>query len=192
MAGVMDTDEMVELLAKFGTHIELDFDAAAADGNSGELIAAKLAHTLVGVFEAHASRADDAARQTGATPRDLADATLGAFAGARCGDEVDEWALLQWRTNKLAMALNELDFGGPFPRAGDVGSGDVLVRTIRATAAALGAMTHAKQISINPLRADGESAEGGVLLARAMDALEHAVKDAGAHRAVGDLMRMVD
>jgi hypothetical protein len=66
--------------------------------------------------------------------------------------EADEWALIQWRAVRLSMVLSGLDFGGPFPREGQVGSGDVLVRTIRQVAAALSGMATAKHSAVNPLR----------------------------------------
>jgi hypothetical protein len=39
--------------------------------------------------------------------------------------------LIEWRATRLAMVLSWLDFGGPIKRDGKVGSGDVLVWTIR-------------------------------------------------------------
>jgi hypothetical protein len=88
------------------------------------------------------------------------------------------------------MALSELDFGGPLPRSGQVGSGDVLVRTIREVAGALASMATAKRVASDPLRPAGDAAVAGQGLARAMDVLEQAAGAAKLHRAVGDLMRM--
>ncbi len=113
-----------------------------------------------------------------------------AFAGANCQHEADEWALIEWRATRLAMVLSGLDFGGPLPRQGQAGSGDVLVRTIRQVAAALSAMASAKHAAVNPVRGDGVAAEAGRALSRAMDALEQAAADAPLHRNLGDLMRM--
>jgi hypothetical protein len=190
MADVLTIDDLVGLLDRFGMKVGVDLDGAAAEGVSPELVRARLAHALVGVVEAHASRADDAARRAGADTADIAEITLMAFAGANCQREADEWALIEWRATRLAMALSELDFSGPLPRAGQVGSGDVLVRTIREVAGVLAAMATAKRVGTDPLRPAGDAAVAGLGLAWAMDVLEQAAAAAAGHRAVGDLMRM--
>ena len=194
MAGVLSLDELVALLDRFGMKVTVDLADAAADWVSPELVTARLAHALVGVVEAHASRAEDAARTAGAGVADIAEVALMAFAGANCQREADEWALIEWRATRLAMVLSGLDFGGPLPRQGQVGSGDVLVCTIRTVAAALSAMASAKHAAADPLRGDGGAADAGraLALARAMDALEKAAADAPLHRNIGDLMRMTD
>ena len=140
------------------------------------------------MVEAHASRAEDAARTAGAGVADIAEVALMAFAGANCQREADEWALIEWRATRLAMVLSGLDFGGPLPRQGQVGSGDVLVRTIRTVAAALSAMASAKHAAADPLRGDGVTADAGRALARAMDALAKAAADAPLHRNIGGLI----
>lgn len=81
---------------------------------------------------------------------------------------------------------------GPFPREGQVGSGDVLVKTIRTVTAALSGMVSAKHAAVNPLREPGTARDAGLALSRAMDAFEKAAEDAPMHRNVGDLMRMTD
>ena len=91
-----------------------------------------------------------------------------AFAGTNCQTPADELALINWRATRLAGALGALDFPGPIPRNGDVGSGDALIRTIRLVAAALSGMTRAAYCSADPLRAPGDAAGSGRLLARAM------------------------
>src|SRR6266536_5529704 len=110
MAGVLSLDELVALLDRFGMKVKVDLADAAADGVSAELVTARLAHALVGVVEAHATRAEDAARQTGADVEDIGEVALMAFAGANCQGESDEWALIEWRATRLAMVLNGLDF----------------------------------------------------------------------------------
>jgi hypothetical protein len=192
MTDVLTIDDLAGLLDRFGMKVSIDLDGAAADGVSAELVAARLAHALVGVAEAHASRAEDAARRAGAGPAEIGEIALGAFAGANCQNEADEWALIEWRATRLAMVLSGLDFGGPLPRQGQTGSGDVLVRTIRQVAAALSAMASAKHAAVSPGRAGGAAAEAGRALSRAMDALELAAADAPLHRNLGDLMRMTD
>jgi hypothetical protein len=189
---VFTSGELVELLDRFGMKVQLDPAGAAADGVSPELVTARLAHALVGVVEAHASQAEDAARRTGAEVEDLAEVALMAFAGASCQGETDEWALIQWRAVRLSMVLSELDFGGPFPREGRVGSGDVLVRTIRQVAAALSGMATAKHAAVNPLRPAGESRDAAAALAKAMTVLEQAAADAPLHRNLAQLMTMTD
>jgi hypothetical protein len=190
MTDVLTIDDLVGLLDRFGMKVGIDLDGAAADGVSAELVTARLAHALVGVAEAHASRAEDAARRAGAGVADIGEVALMAFAGANCQREADEWALIEWRATRLAMVLSGLDFGGPLPRQGQVGSGDVLVRTIRQVAAALSAMASAKHAAADPARGDSVAADAGRALSRAMDALELAVADAPLHRNLGDLMRM--
>jgi len=190
MTDVLTIDDLVGLLDRFGMKVGIDLDGAAADAVSAELVTARLAHALVGVAEAHASRAEDAARRVGAGVTDIGEVALMAFAGANCQHEADEWALIEWRATRLAMVLSGLDFGGPLPRQGQVGSGDVLVRTIRQVAAALSAMASAKHAAVSPVRGDGVAAEAGRALSRAMDALEQAAADAPLHRNLGDLMRM--
>lgn len=190
MTNVLTIDELTGLLDRFGMKVAVDLDGAGADGVSPELVTARLAHALVGVAEAHASRAEDAARTAGAGVADIGEVALMAFAGANCQGEADEWTLIEWRATRLAMVLNGLDFGGPLPREGETGSGDVLVRTIRQVTGSLCAMASAKRVAASPGRADGEAAEAGRALSRAMDALELAVADAPLHRSLGDLMRM--
>lgn len=192
MAGVLGADELVELLGRFGMKVELDPAGARADGVSSELVRARLAHALVGVAQAHASRADDAARQTGASLDEIGEVALMVFAGAGCESEADEWALIQWQTTRLAQVVAKLDFGGPVRPDEQTGSGDVLVRTIREVTAALSGMACAKQAATNPLHNAGEAADAGRALSRAMDALEQAAADAPMHRNVGQLMQMTD
>lgn len=187
--GVMTVEQLRELLNKFGMSFGMEPDADEA------LITTQLAHALVGIAEAHATRAEQAYRLAGAEPGDLTQASLMAFAGANCQNEVDELALISWRAQRLTGALTTLDFGGPsprFPRKGETGSGDVLMGTIRLVAAALTGMTKAAHTAINPLRERGESATAGHLLSRAMTCLEKAHADIHTHRAVADLMRMSD
>ena len=86
---------------------------------------------------------------------------LMAFADANCQREADEWALIEWRATRLAMVPSGLDFGGPLFRQGQVGSGDVLVRTIRQVTAALSAMASAKHAAVDPGCGDGVAAEAG-------------------------------
>jgi hypothetical protein len=92
----------------------------------------------------------------------------------------------------LAQVLAGLDFSGPIKRAGQVGSGDTLARTIRTVAASLSGMTSAKHAAVNPLRGPGVARDAGRALFRSMDALEKAAKDAPMHRSVGELMGMTD
>ena len=89
-----------------------------------------------------------------------------AFAGVNCQNEVDELALINWRATRLAGVLGTLDFGGPFPRQGAIGSGDVLMGTIRLVAAALSGMTSAALVSANPRRGDGDAAVAGQTLSK--------------------------
>lgn len=167
---VLGLDDLVELLDQLGMKIELDLDAGAAEGDGRELVTARLAHALVGVVEAHATQAEEAARQAGADTSDIAEVALMAFAGANCSSESDEWALLEWRVTRLAMVLTGLDFTVPLPREGQVGSGDVLVKTIRMVTAALSGMVSAKHAAVNPLLEPGTARDAGLALSRAMDA----------------------
>ncbi len=185
---MMELGELSDLLAKFGMMVGLD----TSPGADTDLQAAQLAHALVGVVEAHATRAEEAYRAAGAEPADIIQASLMAFGGVNCQSEADELALINWRATRLAGVLGALDFDGPFPRKGAIGSGDVLIRTIRLVAAALSGMTSAAQASANPRRGDGDAAVAGQALSRAMDALEEAAKDVHTHRAIGDLMGMTD
>jgi hypothetical protein len=185
---VMELGELKELLAKFGMMVGLDTSPEA----DTDLQVAQLAHALVGVVEAHATRAEEAYRDAGAGPAELIQASLMAFAGVNCQNEVDELGLINWRATRLAGVVGALDFGGPFPRKGAIGSGDALMRTIRLVAAALSGMTRAALVAANPRRGDGEAAVAGETLFKAMGALEEAAKDIHTHRAMGDLMRMTD
>ena len=192
MADVMNLDELVALLDRFGMKVKVDLAEAAADGVSPELVRARLAHALVGAVEAHATRAEEAARRTGADVEDIAEVALMAFAGAASDGEPDGWALIEWRTTRLVMVLSGLDFAGPLKREGRVGSGDTLVRTIRQVAAALSAMSSAKHAAANPLRDRGVARDAGLALSRGMDVLEQAAKDVPLHRNIGQLMQMTD
>jgi hypothetical protein len=185
---VMELGELKELLAKFGMMVGLDTSPEA----DTDLQVAQLAHALVGVVEAHATRAEEAYRDAGAGPAELIQASLMAFAGVNCQNEVDELGLINWRATRLAGVVGALDFGGPFPRKGAIGSGDALMRTIRLVAAALSGMTRAALVAANPLRGRREAAVAGETLFKAMGALEEAAKDIHTHRAMGDLMRMTD
>ena len=182
---VIPLEELAELLARFGMIVGVD---ASREANS-ELQAVQLAHALVGAAEAHATRAEQAYRDAGAGPADLTQASLMAFAGVNCQNEADELALIMWRATRLAGAL---DFSGPIGRQGELGSGDSLIRTMRLVAAALSGMATAAQASVNPLRGRGESAAAGQALTKAMSALEEAAKDTNRHRAIGELMGLVD
>ena len=185
---IMEVGELKELLAKFGMMVGLDSSPEA----DTDLQVAQLAHALVGVVEAHATRAEEAYRDAGAGPAELIQASLMAFAGVNCQNEVDELGLINWRATRLAGVVGALDFGGPFPRKGAIGSGDALMRTIRLVAAALSGMTRAALVAANPRRGDGEAAVAGETLVKAIGALEEAAKDIHTHRAMGDLMRMTD
>jgi len=185
---IMELGELKELLAKFGMMVGLDTSPEA----DTKFQAAQMAHALVGVVEAHATRAEDAYRAAGAEPPDIIQASLMAFAGVNCQNEVDELALINWRATRLAGVLSALDFGGPFPRKGEVGSGDALIRTIRLVGAALAGMTTAAVAAANPRRGDTDAALAGQALSKAMGALEEAAKDIHTHRAMGDLMRLAD
>lgn len=185
---VIPLDELAELLARFGMIVGVDPSREA----NNELQAVQLAHALVGAAEAHATRAEQAYRDAGAGPADLTQASLMAFAGVNCQNEADELALIMWRATRLAGALGALDFSGPIARQGELGSGDALIRTMRLVAAALSGMATAAQASVNPLRGRGESAAAGQALTKAMSALEEAAKDTNRHRAIGELMGLVD
>jgi len=192
MVAVLDPDELVALPDRFGMKVQVDLAGAAAEGVSRELVTARPAHALVGVVEAHATRAEEAARRTGADVADIAEVALMAFAGANCSGEADEWALIEWRTARPAMVPTGPDLGGPFPRQGEIGSGDVLVKTIRSVAAALSGTATAEHAASDPLRGSGVARDAGPALARAMDVLEQAAADAPLHRNVADLMRTTD
>jgi hypothetical protein len=182
--GVIGHQELAALLAPFGMIVQVDPDEDMA------FQTAQMANALVGAVEAHASRAEDAYRQQGAGPAELVQTGLMAFAGVPCQGPADELALIQWRAQHLAGALNSLDFPGPIPRRGDIGSGDALIRTMRLAAAALSAMAKAAHIAAGPASGPGAAREAGMLLSRAMDALAEAAKDVHRHRAAGDLMSM--
>jgi hypothetical protein len=191
---VIPLEELVELLAPFGMMVTIQSDAEP------EYQAMQMAHALVGVVEAHASRAEDAYRQAtgtaGTDPRevhaDITQSALMAFAGINCRSTADELALISWRATRLAGVLGALDFPGPIKRNGPVGSGDALIRTMRLAAAALSGMATAAEKAADPTRGPGEAAEAGQALVKAMAALEEAAKDANRHRAGGDLMTMTD
>ena len=183
---VIGQQDLAALLSQFGMIVQID------PGEDMALQTAQMANALAGAVEAHASRAEDAYRQQGAGPADLAQVGLMAFAGVPCQGAADDLALIQWRAQHLAGALNSLDFPGPIPRQGDIGSGDALTRTMRLTAAALAAMAKAAHISVDPASGPGAAWDAGMLLSRAMDALQEAAKDVHRHRAAGDLMGMTD
>ncbi len=185
---VIPTRELAALLARFGMMVGLDTSPEADE----EFQSAQLAHALVGAVEAHATRAEQAYRDAGAGPPDLTQASLMAFAAVNCQNEVDELALIQWRAVRLAGVLGALDFPGPIPRKGEVGSGDALIHTMRLVAAALCGMATAAHTSVNMERGPGEAAQAGQALAKAMGALEEAAKDVHRHRAIGELMGMAD
>ncbi len=185
---VIPLDELAALLARFGMIVGLDTSPEADKVLQG----AQLAHALVGAVEAHATRAEQAYRDAGAEPPDLVQASLMAFAGVNCQSEPDELALIAWRATRLAGVLGALDFAGPFARHGNIGSGDALIRTMRLVAAALSGIATAAHAAANPHRGPGESATAGQALTKSMSALEEAAKDIHRHRAIGDLMGLVD
>jgi hypothetical protein len=185
---VIPLEELTALLARFGMIVRLDASAEADQ----ELQAAQLAHALLGVVEAHATRAEQVYRDAGAAPPDITRASLMAFAGVNCQSQSDELALIQWRATRLAGALGALDFAGPIKRQGEVGSGDSLIHTMRLVAAALCGMATAAYTSVNPLRGPDDATVAGQALFKAMGALEEAAKDVHRHRAIGELMGMAD
>ncbi len=186
---VIPTEELTALLARFGMIVGLDTSPEA----DHEFQAAQLAHALVGAAEAHATRAEQLYRDAGAQPSELTQASLMvAFGAVNAQNETDELALIMWRATRLAGVLGALDFSGPIPRKGELGSGDSLIHTMRLVAAALCGMATAAHTSTNIHRAPGEAATAGQALAKAMGALEEAVKDIPRHRAIGELMGMTD
>jgi hypothetical protein len=185
-AGEMTLDQVVELLGKFGMLVGLD------PSGDRDMQAMQMWSALQGCVQARVIGAEAAYRDAGAKTQDLNEASLMSFAGINCRGPVDELGYIHWQALRLAGALQSLDFPGPIPRDGELGSGDTLMRTIRLVAAALAAMTNAAAIALNMERDAGASAESGQLLVRAMDALEEAAKDIPLHRATGDLMRLVD
>ncbi|MFE3448736.1 hypothetical protein ACFXJ8_07340 [Nonomuraea sp. NPDC059194] len=163
--------------------------------DSRELLTASLAHALVGAAEAHASRAEGAANHAGAGPADIGQAALMAFAGVNCQNEADELSLIAWRATRLCQVLTMLDFGGPaphFPRQGEVGSGDALIRAMRMVAAALSGMATPAHTAVDPMRGDGEAADAGQALIKAAAVLQEAAKEVHTLRAMGELMAMTD
>ena len=96
---------------RFGMMIQIN----EAEADSRQLLAASLAHALVGTAEARASRAEDAANAAGAGPAGIGQAALMAVAGGNCQFEIDELALIAWRASRLCQVLSMLDFGGPCP-----------------------------------------------------------------------------
>lgn len=159
---------------------------------------AQLTHTLLGAVEAHATRAEQAYRTAGevppdvpidrqvsgvfAQPADLTQTSLMAFAAVPCHSEADELELLSWRAKRLAGALPALDFSGPTPRWGELGSGDALMRTVRLIAAALSGMTHAAHTADGPQRPSGAASVTAGALDKALAVLEQAA-DSARHRA---------
>ncbi|MGI5171693.1 hypothetical protein ACQEU3_45840 [Spirillospora sp. CA-253888] len=113
MGTVISLEELAALLRPFGMIVTVD------PGADRHYQAAQVAHALVGVVEAHASRAEDAYRHVadGTDPHevhtDLVQTSLMAFAGINCRSAADELALLSWRATRLAGALGALDFPGP-------------------------------------------------------------------------------
>lgn len=182
--GLIPTAELLGLLQRFGMQVGLDTSPQADPA----LQHAQLAHALLGAVEAHATRAEQAYRDAGAGPADLTQASLMSFAAVDCHNEADELALLSWRATRLAGALGALDFSGPIPRAGEVGSGDALLRTVRLVAAALSGMTHAAHTTADPQRPPGEARVAANALNQAMTALEQAAADSARHRAGAELM----
>ncbi len=119
---MIPTRDLGALLTRFGMMVGLDTRPEADE----EFQAAQLAHALVGVAEAHATRAEQAYRDAGAQPPDLTQASLMTFGAVNCQNEADELALIQWRATRLAGVLSALDFPGPIPRKGEVGAGTTL------------------------------------------------------------------
>jgi hypothetical protein len=179
----MYIDELTELLAKFGMIIRLD-DSPDADR---ELQRTQLAHALVGVAEAHASRAEQRYRDAGATPSDLAEASLMAFAGVNCHTDLDEWGLISWRANRLAGALAALGIADR-----DKHPAGSLPATLVLVAAALSGIAQAVQTSLDPDRADGDALSAGLALSKAMDALDLAAGASARHCADADLIQLLD
>jgi len=185
---VIGLEELVEMLAPFGMivkvdrHEELDYQAM------------QMAHALVGCVQEDAYRISACANGEDdmETWKHITQASLMAFAGTNCRSAADELALISWQATRLVGVLGALDFPGPIPREGNVGSGDTLMRTIRLTAAALSGMLKAAHAAADPDRQDGDLAVAGQGLVKAMAALEAASGDAGLHTAAGELMAMGD
>ena len=88
--------------------------------------------------------------------------------------------------------LGTLDFNGPFPRKGASAPADVLIRTIRLVAAALSGMTSAAHGIGQPAARQLRRRHRRPGPIQSDDALEEAAKDVHTHRAIGDLMGMID
>jgi hypothetical protein len=160
---VIPLEELAAMLAPFGMIVQIN------PGADRDYQAMQMAHALVGVVEAHASRAEDAYRRSAAAAgtderevhADVVQASLMAFAGINARSTADELALICWRATRLAGVLGTLDFPGPIKRNGPVGSGDALIRTLRLAAAAVSGMATAAEKAADPRRGPGEAAEAG-------------------------------
>lgn len=194
MAKVIGLEELAEMLAPFGMIVKVDRQEEL------DYQAMQMAHALAGCVQAHASRAEDAYRVSACangeddkeTWEHITQASLMAFAGINCRCAADELALISWQATRLAGVLGALDFPGPIPREGSVGSGDTLMRTIRLTAAALSGMLKAAHAAADQDRQDGDLAVAGQGLVKSMAALRAAAGDADLHTAAGELMAMGD
>lgn len=189
---VIDVADLTELLAVFGMMAGTD---PLADRDYVRL---QMSHALLGVVEAHATRAEDAYRtaQADTDPRelsaDLTQASLMTFAGANCQSPVDELAVIMWRATRLAGAIGVL-FAEETRHPAKGGSNDnVLLRAIGLVAAALSGMATAAATAANPNRPAGESAVAGQALIKAALALQEAAKEIDTLRAAGELMTMTN
>ncbi|WKK27834.1 hypothetical protein QZH56_36905 (plasmid) [Streptomyces olivoreticuli] len=177
LAAPLTPDELVKVFEKLGVRMSI-----GPDSGTKEELTLNLAHGLVGAVENHAIRAEHAAREKGAGPEVIGEATGQAFNGAACRGVADDLFLLSWRAQRLTQAIGQVN---------EHNSPDKLMKAVQMTAGALMGLLQAAH-TMRDMQRDERATKDAARCVRAADkALEQARAEGGL-KVLADLLTMTD
>ncbi|NUR27406.1 MAG: hypothetical protein HOV83_16430 [Catenulispora sp.] len=158
-------DDLLGVLKAMGVQISL-----GPDTPDQPIVTLNLSHGLVGAVESHAMRAEAAARDAGAGPEEIGEATGQAFNGAACRSATDDIFLLSWRAQRLAQAVSQVN---------QQSEADKLMKAVELTAGALAGLLSAAHTMRDTQRDDNASKDAARCVRAADKALQEARKTGG-------------
>ncbi|MFI9311257.1 hypothetical protein [Streptomyces triculaminicus] len=173
----LDQDELLAVFKTFGIEMTLDRSAC-----SPELMTMQLAHGLIGAVENHAIRAEHAAREKGAGPEVIGEATGQAFNGAACRGVADDLFLLSWRAQRLTQAVGQVN---------EHNSPDKLMKAVQLTAGALMGLLQAAH-TMRDIQRDERATKDAARCVRAADKALQEARKTGGLEALAQLLEMTD
>jgi len=158
-------DDLLGVLKTMGVEISL-----SADAPEQPIVTLNLSHGLVGAVENHAMRAEAAARDAGAGPEEIAEATAQAFNGAACRSTNDDIFLLSWRAQRMAQAVGQVN---------QQSDADRLMKAVELTAGALAGLLSAAHTMRDMQRDDNATTDAARCVRAADKALQEARETGG-------------